>query len=73
MVDFQNEIKIKVLLIGESKVGKTCLINSYVSRTFNINQLSTVGLDFRTKKLTIQNKQINLSIYDTAGQERSAI
>lgn len=66
----QDEIKMKILLIGESKVGKTCLINSYVIRKFNINQLSTVGLDFRTKKLEIQGKQINLSIYDTAGQER---
>ena len=60
----------KILLIGESKVGKTCLINSYVIRSFNINQLSTVGLDFRTKKLDIQGKQIILNIYDTAGQER---
>jgi small GTP-binding protein len=66
----QNEIKMKILLIGESKVGKTCLINSYVIRSFNINQLSTVGLDFRTKKLDIQGKQIILNIYDTAGQER---
>ena len=66
----QEEIKMKILLIGESKVGKTCLINSYVIRSFNINQLSTVGLDFRTKKLDIQGKQIILNIYDTAGQER---
>lgn len=67
---FQTELKIKLLIIGESKVGKTCLINSYVTHTFNVNQLSTVGLDFRTKKLKIQDKQVNLSIYDTAGQER---
>ena len=65
-----NEIRVKIVVLGESTVGKTCLINSYVIRSFNINQLSTVGLDFRTKKLDIQGKQIILNIYDTAGQER---
>ena len=65
-----NALQIKILLLGESAIGKTCLIERYVNNSFKGNYLITIGMDIRIKKLEINNYDINVTINDTAGQER---
>ena len=60
----------KILTIGESGVGKTCILRRFVENKFSKNHLATIGIDFKTKTLNINNKEIKLKIWDTAGQER---
>ena len=58
------------LTIGESGVGKTCILRRFVENKFLKNHLATIGIDFKTKTLNINNQEIKLKIWDTAGQER---
>ena len=60
----------KILTIGESGVGKTCVLRRFVENKFLKNHLATIGIDFKTKTLTINDQEIKLKIWDTAGQER---
>ena len=60
----------KILLIGDSKVGKTCLISRYAIGVFNEDYISTIGFDNRQKEEIINNEKVLVKIFDTAGQER---
>ena len=60
----------KILTIGNSGVGKTCILRRFVENKFLKTHLATIGIDFKTKTLNINNKEIKLKIWDTAGQER---
>ena len=62
--------KIKIMIIGESLVGKTSLITRYTNDSFSGVYLTTVGIDFQTKFLNINDKTIKVELWDTAGQER---
>ena len=63
--------KIKIMIIGESKIGKTSLISRYCNNEFlGGAYLSTIGIDFQIKHLILNKKNIRLQIWDTAGQER---
>lgn len=66
-----NILKIKIVLIGEPFVGKTCIINRYVDHNYKENPGSTIGSNYTSKKLTIEDlkKEVILDIWDTAGQE----
>lgn len=67
--DFESSYKI--MLIGDSGVGKTCLLVRFKDDTFlTCNFIATVGIDFKNKIVTIDNKKCKLQIWDTAGQER---
>ena len=65
-------IKCKVVLIGKSGVGKTSIMNRYISNTFRENVMTTPGANYTTKELEFpdQKKTVKLEIWDTAGQER---
>ena len=65
-------LSFKLVLIGESGVGKTSLINRYVSNTFESNMVPTPGSSFTTKTMLFKNynKSIKFDIWDTAGQEQ---
>ena len=65
-----NEENVKVALLGDSGVGKTCIINKYIKGIFNENSVPTMGGSYGQKILDIQNKAIRLDIWDTAGQEK---
>ena len=62
---------IKVVLIGNSGVGKTCISQRYISNSYSSQEGSTVGASYFQKKLDLKNgKTIQLDIWDTAGQEK---
>jgi small GTP-binding protein len=67
-----NSISCKVVLIGNSGVGKTSIINQFISDEFNDEQITTTGSTFCTKimKFEEQNAEISFEIWDTAGQEK---
>lgn len=60
----------KVLIIGNSGVGKSCLLLRFAEDMFSDNYISTIGVDFKIRKLELDGKSIKLQIWDTAGQER---
>ena len=66
----EPSITFKILTIGESGVGKTCILRRFVENKFLKNHLATIGIDFKTKTLNINNQEIKLKIWDTAGVER---
>ena len=67
----EEEIVYKVLLLGDSSVGKTCFLLRYCDKSFQDVHLSTIVLDYRLKTITLKNnKNIKLQIWDTAGQDR---
>ena len=66
----QFDYTFKILLIGESGVGKTAILERYCDNVFNDSLLSTVGVDFKSKQMTIENKRIKTQLWDTAGQEK---
>ena len=61
---------IKIILIGDTQVGKTSFLNQFFSEGFNINFISTIGITERSKILHYKNKVYKIQIWDTAGQER---
>ena len=61
---------LKIIVLGDSGVGKTSLINRYVNKKFSSQYRTTIGADFMTKELLIDNKLLMMQIWDTAGQER---
>lgn len=60
----------KLLLIGDSGVGKTCLLFRFSEDAFNNTFISTIGIDFKIRTIELDGKKIKLQIWDTAGQER---
>ena len=62
--------KCRLLIIGDSKVGKTSFLSMYTKGTFNLNYLSTIGVDLFQKDDIIDNEKINIELWDTAGSER---
>ena len=65
-----EECELKVVLLGQSAVGKTCIVGSLVSGRFDENFSPTLGASYASKVLDINGKQVSLQIWDTAGQER---
>ncbi|XP_069700470.1 ras-related protein Rab-18-B-like [Periplaneta americana] len=61
---------LKILIIGESGVGKSSLLLRFTDDNFDPDQALTIGVDFKTKKITIDDNTVKLAIWDTAGQER---
>lgn len=60
----------KLLLIGDAGVGKSSILLRFTDGTFDENQQSTIGVDFKVKMITARDKRIKATIWDTAGQER---
>ena len=61
---------IKLLLIGDSGVGKSCLLLRFSDDSFTQSFITTIGIDFKIRTIELEGKKIKLQIWDTAGQER---
>ena len=71
----QNQInpeipKYKLIFLGDQGVGKSCILNRFMNDTFTEEYQATIGLDFQSKNVQIDNQDIHLLLYDTAGQEK---
>ena len=64
------DIIFKVVLVGDSGVGKTNVLNRYLKNEFNFDTKATVGVEFGTKRFEINNRKVKALLWDTAGQER---
>ena len=69
-VNNENKKKLKIILIGNGKVGKTSLINVYSGKKFSEKMLQSVGSHFIQKELIINDEKYIINLWDTAGQER---
>mmetsp|Transcript_8902 Transcript_8902/g.16147 ORF Transcript_8902/g.16147 Transcript_8902/m.16147 type:complete len:202 (-) Transcript_8902:47-652(-) len=61
---------VKLLLIGDSGVGKSCLLLRFADSTFTSAYITTIGIDFKIKNVEVGGKRVKLQVWDTAGQER---
>ena len=67
----QKELLYKILLLGDSSVGKTCFLMRYADNTFQEIHMSTIGLDYKLKNVQLDDgKIVKIQIWDTAGQDR---
>ena len=62
--------KYKLIFLGDQGVGKSCILNRFMNDTFTEEYQATIGLDFQSKNVQIDNQDIHLLLYDTAGQEK---
>ena len=62
--------KYKLIFLGDQHVGKSCILNRFWNDTFTEEYQATIGLDFQSKNVQIDNQDIHLLLYDTAGQEK---
>ena len=68
--DLKNLISLKILLIGDSHVGKTSIILKYVDDFFPEEHIATIGIEYKDKIINKDGYNIRIQIWDTAGQER---
>jgi len=66
----RKKVLLKVIILGDSSVGKTSLMNQFVHRKFISQYKATIGADFLTKEIMVDDRLVTMQIWDTAGQER---
>lgn len=66
----RKKVLLKVIILGDSGVGKTSLMNQYVNKKFSASYKATIGADFLTKEVMVDDRRVTMQLWDTAGQER---
>ncbi|KAF1986483.1 hypothetical protein K402DRAFT_393544 [Aulographum hederae CBS 113979] len=66
----RKKVLLKVIILGDSGVGKTSLMNQYVNKKFSASYKATIGADFLTKEVLVDDRIVTMQLWDTAGQER---
>ena len=66
----KHDLLAKVLIVGDSAVGKTCLLLRFAENKFQFRHMTTIGLDFKMRTVDSLGKKIKMQIWDTAGQEK---
>lgn len=66
---YKYEYLFKMILVGDSSVGKSCLLYQYLNGQFNENTDPTIGIEFGNKEIVLDKKNIRLQLWDSAGQE----
>ncbi|ORY75989.1 small GTPase superfamily [Leucosporidium creatinivorum] len=70
MSSSRRKVLLKVIILGDSGVGKTSLMNQYVNKRFSNQYKATIGADFLTKEVMVDDRLVTMQLWDTAGQER---
>ena len=65
-----NDYVFKLVLVGDSGVGKSCIMHHFMYNRFKKDTTQTIGVDFSAKNINVNNQDIKLQIWDTAGQEK---
>lgn len=65
-----EENSVKIVMVGDSGVGKSCLLDKFLDTASTNNFISTIGVDIRTRHLKIGNKTVKIQVWDTGGQQR---
>ncbi|KAF3483479.1 GTP-binding protein ypt7 [Arthroderma uncinatum] len=66
----RKKVLLKVIILGDSGVGKTSLMNQYVNKKYSASYKATIGADYLTKEVMVDGRLVTMQIWDTAGQER---
>lgn len=66
----ESESQLKLVLVGDSGVGKSNIISRFTKNEFNLESKTTIGVEFATKVVDFDGRSIKVQIWDTAGQER---
>lgn len=66
----RKKVLLKIIILGDSGCGKTSLMNQYVNKKFSNQYKATIGADFLTKEIMVDDRLVTMQIWDTAGQER---
>ena len=66
----RKKVLLKVIILGDSGVGKTSLMNQYVNKRFSAAYKATIGADFLTREVVVDDRLVTMQLWDTAGQER---
>jgi small GTP-binding protein len=69
-VHFEYDYIFKLVIVGESNVGKTALLRRFTDNEFYADHISTIGVDYKIKSVSVGERKIKLELWDTAGQER---
>jgi len=70
IADSTARVKLKIILLGNSGVGKTSILTQYVNGVRLPDQMYTIGVEFKIKDIEVEGKDVRLALWDTAGQER---
>lgn len=70
ITEINYDLSIKVILLGESGVGKSNLISRFIHNKYDENIIMTIAIDFNSQEMVIKGKKVRVQIWDTAGQER---
>lgn len=65
-----EDFLLKVIIVGDSAVGKTKLLSRFADNSYNTSYVSTIGVDFKVQTIILDGKKVKFQIWDTAGQER---
>ncbi|EEP80216.1 GTP-binding protein ypt7 [Uncinocarpus reesii 1704] len=66
----RKKVLLKVIILGDSGVGKTSLMNQYVNKKYSASYKATIGADYLTKEVLVDDRLVTMQLWDTAGQER---
>ncbi|TEA38116.1 hypothetical protein DBR06_SOUSAS5810058, partial [Sousa chinensis] len=65
----QYDVLFQLLMVGDSGVGKTCLLRGFTDKEFHSSHICTIGADFKMKTIEVDGIKVRIQIWDTAGQE----
>ena len=66
----QYDYLLKLIIIGDAGVGKTCLLLRFAEENYQNSHIATIGIDFKIRTINLDGKNVKVQIWDTAGQER---
>ncbi len=70
MEDETNDIMLKIVILGDSGVGKSNILSRYINDEFDEYKRNTIGVDFISQEQIINDKKVKIQFWDTAGQEK---